>query len=174
MTALLKAVRTKLQSALSVDSKFCEIDPQARPTPMMGYWKISLGPSAVRTVHTSPKFICRSYGIHVNVSKRIGEVPRDRRNYSYLNEVNALEKICERIIPIVHSYAITTEANLTITEGEKFYKPFYYQGTNEPEMVDGSWNDSVSDDKNIFLLQRLRFDGAELVQRIDDLAAQTY
>lgn len=178
MGSLLKGARTRLQAVLGKDSKWIDIDPETRPTPVMPDWKASLGPGSIQRVEGNEQYLVRSLGINVNITKRLTYIPTDLREYGYLYQVQSIEMLSEQVIGILMSRAVITAANTELAtyysaspvngSVEPFIKPLVFSSASEVTVEDGSWSDSAPD-KGSFLVQRLRFDGAIIIQQISNL-----
>jgi hypothetical protein len=196
MAALLRGVRTQLQTTLAKNGNWIDIDPEGRPGPNMPYWKASIGPGSIQRVEANEEYIVRTLGITINIVKQLGVVPRDRRNWTYLDEVQSLEVLAEQVIGItmsrnaintanswLNSFEFVTDTSgnqLTDTSGSPlttsgtvtvngFIKPLVFASATEPTIEDGSYVRELNTDKRSFFVQSLRFDGAVIVQKVANL-----
>ncbi len=175
MSALLQGVRAQLWLVLGIDKNRAEIDPEGRPPIVMPEWRFSIMPGNTRKIAGNVQFLHRSMGVDINITKRIGPIPGDRRQYPYIDEVDSLESLSERIIPIIQRYEVLASANTIIapvTSGvEGFIKPLVYSSSSPPQIVDGSWAHGGDSDKAMFITQTVRFDEAEIVQKLANMLA---
>lgn len=171
MSILMKAVRSTLQSVLSVDKTFCDIDPDTRPSPVMGDYKISIGPGPQQRENGNEEYLTRSLSVEINVTVRISPTPRDRRNYTYFEKTASLEALSEKVIAIVQNRAVITAANTLIgSTTEKFQTTLVLSQASQPRIEDGSWAD-CDPDQAAFMVQTLRFDSCIIVQKQESLYA---
>jgi hypothetical protein len=180
MGALLRGVRSRLQAVLGKDQKWIDIDPECRPWPVMPYWKVMVGSGSMQAVAGNEQFLHRRAGIQVTITKQLSVVPRDRENYSYFEETQSLERLSEQVVGIVMSRECIGAANVIIDPSvngmEGFIKPLVYSSATEPTIEDSSWVRTMKEGRQqCYLVQRLRFDGAEIVQKVANLiTAATY
>ncbi|MGC4002886.1 MAG: hypothetical protein QM811_07030 [Pirellulales bacterium] len=174
MSALLRGIRQYLQTILNVNSTFVEIDPEGRPPPNCPHWRISIAPGSSQLIAGNQLYMERSLSVAVNITKRISVIPRDRRNYSYIDETDSLEVLTERVIACVPQQACLVLANTFIDSDssgvEGFQRPLRYSSHTSPQVMTGDWAD-LEPEKAAFLVQEIRFDGALIQQKLANLLA---
>lgn len=175
--ALLLAVKSRLQTALSLDDTVCDIAFGAQPPPIMGEEFISIWPGDWRG-NDIDNGLDEYYSVNVTVTRRLPYAPMDRWGTEVLVKLSAgLDARVEAIRYRVHmNYSILNAANATIGVTENgFVEPLRFRTGGRPELKFPDWFSAESADgggagMNAGVAQTLTFVDARRVQSNIDIA----
>lgn len=121
LSALTIAVTSRIQDALNITGKICDVMPDERPPPRCGMEFISVYGRSWSPGIVSPDVgLDEMYDVDCALTFRIGKFPTARRAETvYLNAFRTMESRLREIVLAVHMQTkILTEANKEIPTGQ--------------------------------------------------------
>ncbi len=171
MRALLLAVESRLQTALSLTSANVGVQLDGIPPPFSGQLYVAVHPGGF-TADDTGLSLHESYDLSVTVSMRAGYAPKDRIASDLgTTATTGIYARAEAIRAALHmNEATRAAANVTIGAGENgFYHPLKFRSATPPQWQGSQWFGSEEDgDAPDGVSITLSFGGAMRAQVIEE------
>lgn len=170
MRALLLAVKSRLQTALSLDTNSCDIGIDGMPKPAAGELYVAVVP-ADWTVRETDAGLWESYGCEVWLTRKVGFCPLDRvgTDLLALATTGLLAKVEAARVAIHGNQTVRVDANTTIGRTDEFIRPLYLLSVGRPEFKGPDWFSAEPNEDGwgqVGVAMQLNFGTAERVQPI--------
>jgi hypothetical protein len=173
-SALLRAVKARLQNVLEMTDKECNIMYGGQPPPAAGQRYVAIHEGGWKFDPQDVDYgTSETFGVKVTVTWRVAHAPLDKIGSDIIQKaVTGMEPMLREINAALHqNYAdVMNEANDLIEDpNDKFVEPLWAYGPDGPTQIKGAgwfYAEPGEESEQVGVARTLVFDGAKRIQAI--------